>query len=83
MELARRFGRLLVGLTPIVLALLFTTLILLIVGAPPGEAYRSILEGALDSPNKWASVITAAVPLLLCSAGLLITFAAGQWRDRS
>jgi simple sugar transport system permease protein len=53
--------------------------ILLFVGASPGEAYGNIIWGALESPNKWASVLTATVPLVLCSAGLLITFAAGLW----
>jgi ABC-type uncharacterized transport system permease subunit len=75
----QRISNLTLGLVPVVLALLFTTLILIIVGAPPGEAYRNILQGALESPDKWASVVTAMVPLLLCSAGLLVTFAAGLW----
>ncbi len=79
MRILRPVYRLLVSLSPIVLALLFTTLILMIVGAPPGEAYRNILAGALESPDKLASVVTSAVPLLLCSAGLLVTFAAGLW----
>jgi ABC-type uncharacterized transport system permease subunit len=79
MQLTRRLTDLGRGLIPIFLALLVTTLILLLVGAPPGEAYGNILAGALESPDKWASVVTATVPLLLCSAGLLITFAAGLW----
>jgi ABC-type uncharacterized transport system permease subunit len=78
-RLMRHLGRLLLGLGPVVLAFLCTTLILMIVGAPPIEAYRNILEGALENPDKVASVVTAAVPLLLCSAGLLVTFAAGLW----
>ncbi len=77
--MTQRLTNLAIGLIPVILALLFTTLILLIVGAPPGEAYRNIVQGALESPDKWASVVTATVPLLLCSAGLLITFAAGLW----
>jgi simple sugar transport system permease protein len=64
---------------PILLALLVTTLLLWGVGAPPGEAYRQIVAGALEGPDKWAAVVTAAVPLLLCAAGLLVTFAAGLW----
>jgi ABC-type uncharacterized transport system permease subunit len=77
--MVQRLSNLALGLIPIILALLITTLILVLVGAPPWEAYRNIVEGALESPDKWASVITATVPLLLCSAGLLITFAAGLW----
>jgi ABC-type uncharacterized transport system permease subunit len=79
MNTLRRAHRLVIGLSPVVLALLFTTLIVVIVGAPPLEAYQNIAEGALESPDKLASVFTAAVPLLLCSAGLLVTFAAGLW----
>lgn len=79
MRLPQRLINLALGLLPVALAVLLTTLILLIVGAPPGEAYRNVAEGALESPNKWASVVTATVPLLLCSAGLLITFAVGLW----
>jgi ABC-type uncharacterized transport system permease subunit len=79
LQLSRRLTDLGLGFIPVILALLITTLILLLVGAPPGEAYWNIIAGALESPDKWASVITATVPLLLCSAGLLITFAAGLW----
>jgi ABC-type uncharacterized transport system permease subunit len=75
----RRMSNLALGLLPVILALGLTTIILLVVGAPPMEAYRNIVEGALESPDKLASVVTAAVPLWLCSAGLLITFAAGLW----
>lgn len=77
--MSQRLTNLALGFIPVILALLVTTLTLLLVGAPPGAAYRNILEGALESPDKWASVVTATVPLLLCSAGLLITFAAGLW----
>lgn len=79
LQLTQRLTDLGLGLIPVILALLVTTIILLLVGAPPGEAYRNILAGAMESPDKWASVVTATVPLLLCSAGLLITFAAGLW----
>jgi ABC-type uncharacterized transport system permease subunit len=79
LQLTQRLTNLGLGLVPIILALLVTTIILLLVGAPPGEAYGNILAGAMESPDKWASVVTATVPLLLCSAGLLITFAAGLW----
>lgn len=70
---------LLPGLFPPALALVFTTLILVLAGAPPGEAYRHIVAGAFESSEKLASVLMAWVPLLLCSAGLLVTFTAGLW----
>jgi ABC-type uncharacterized transport system permease subunit len=69
----------LLGASSVVLALLFTTLILVAVGAPPWEAYKHILEGAFESPAKIADVISACVILILCGVGMCITFTAGQW----
>jgi ABC-type uncharacterized transport system permease subunit len=74
-----RLTRALLDLTPIPLAILFTSLILLAVGAPPWEAYRNIFSGAFESPSKIADVIAACVPLILCGVGMSITFTAGQW----
>jgi ABC-type uncharacterized transport system permease subunit len=74
-----RLANFLLSLAPIPLALLFTTLLLLIVGASPLDAYRNILQGAFESPAKWADVITACLPLILCAAGMCITFTAGLW----
>jgi ABC-type uncharacterized transport system permease subunit len=79
MKITTRLTAVLLGLAPFVLALLFTTLIMLAVGAPPLEAYRNILEGALESPEKIADVVAACVPLILCGVGMSITFTAGQW----
>ena len=67
------------SLSPIVLALLFTTMILLLAGANPLEAYGNVLGGAFESPRKVADIGVSLVPLLLCSAGMLVTFAAGLW----
>lgn len=69
----------LLTLAPVALALLFTTALLLAVGAPPGGAYLHILRGAFESPAKLADVFAFWVPLMLCSAGLLLTFTAGLW----
>jgi simple sugar transport system permease protein len=66
-------------LIALLLALGFTTLILLAVGAPPLEAYRHILLGSLGSFKKFSDVLVSWVPLLLVSAGLLATFSAGLW----
>ncbi|MBN1180224.1 MAG: ABC transporter permease [Anaerolineae bacterium] len=74
-----RWINLLMGIAPIPLTLVFTSLILLAMGASPWEAYRNIFNGAFSSPEKVADVFAACVPLVLCSAGLAITFAAGQW----
>jgi len=79
MKFTLRLTNFLWNLAPMLLALLFTTLILIIVGAPPWEAYRNILSGAFESPQKIADVVAACVPLILCGVGMSITFTAGQW----
>jgi ABC-type uncharacterized transport system permease subunit len=63
----------------LILALLITTLILVAVGAPPLEAYASILRGAFGSSSNLESLLISWSPLLLTSAGVLITFSAGLW----
>ncbi len=66
-------------LAPIVGALLFTALISVLVGAPPFQPIIEIFNGALESPQKWADVAMAWVPLALVGAGMSLTFAAGLW----
>ena len=74
-----RLSKILWALAPIVLTLASATFILLLAGANPLVAYGNILAGAFESPRKLADIAVAMVPLLLCSAGMLITFAAGLW----
>ena len=61
------------------LALLITTLILVAVGAPPLKTYLSILSGAFGSTSNLVAVLITWSPLLLTTAGVLITFSAGLW----
>jgi general nucleoside transport system permease protein len=63
----------------IILALLFTTAILMLAGAPPLEAYQQILSGSIGSLRKLSDVLVAWVPLLLVTSGLIVTFSAGLW----
>jgi general nucleoside transport system permease protein len=63
----------------IILALLFTTVILLAAGAPPFAAYKYILVGAFENKQDIANVLVAWVPLMLVTSGLLVTFSAGLW----
>jgi ABC-type uncharacterized transport system permease subunit len=63
----------------VILALLFTTLVLLIAGAPPLKAYLYVIKGALSSVANVTNVLSSWAPLLLTTAGVLITFAAGLW----
>jgi ABC-type uncharacterized transport system permease subunit len=63
----------------LLLALLITTFILIAAGAPPFKAYGSILSGAFGSSKNLTTVLITWSPLLLTTAGVLITFAAGLW----
>lgn len=61
------------------LALGLVSLILLSIDASPVEAFKNILTGSVGSMRKFAEVLVSFVPLLLVTAGLLITFSAGLW----
>jgi general nucleoside transport system permease protein len=63
----------------IVLAFLVTSVVLLVAGAPPFQAYWEIAKGAVGSLSSFSNVLVAWVPLLLAAAGVLVTFAAGLW----
>ena len=63
----------------IFLALLFTFIILLASGAPPFSAFGHIISGSVGSINKISDVLVAWVPLLIVTAGLLVTFTGGLW----
>lgn len=58
---------------------LFTTLILLLAGAPPLAAYFHLFKGSLGSWVKITHVLKSWVPLTLCGCGLLYTFRIGLW----
>lgn len=70
---------LLLRLFAILSALVLSALILFVLGTSPLDAFVLILSGAFGSLAKLAYVMTAWTPVLLCSAGLLVTFAAGLW----
>jgi general nucleoside transport system permease protein len=61
------------------LAIGFVSLILVAVGASPLDAFSNMLKGSVGSTRKFAEVLVSFVPLLLVTAGLLITFSAGLW----
>lgn len=63
----------------LILALLFTTIILISTGAPPLQAYVYIVKGAVSSLDRISKVIVSWIPLLLTTSGLLITFSTGLW----
>lgn len=74
-----RWTNLLFQIGAFVMALLFTTLILLVMKAPPLTAFKHIILGSVGSWDRVINVLIAFVPLLLTTAGLLITFTAGLW----
>ncbi len=74
-----RNANLLFATIAILVALVFTSFVLVLAGASPVAAYWYILKGSLGSWTKVADVLVAWVPLLLVTTGLLITFAAGLW----
>ncbi len=69
----------------IIAALLFTMLVLVLAGAPPLQAYQQMIYGMVGSPQIFpsldsiANVIQSWLPLLITTAGLLVTFSAGLW----
>jgi len=67
------------GMMTVLAALAFSAAMLLIMGMSLLDSFGLILEGAFGSSSKLAYVLTAWAPILLCSAGLLVTFAAGVW----
>lgn len=64
---------------PLLIALGITAFILLLAGAPPLAAFVELYLGAFGTDVKTADVVVVWVSLALCSAGLLLTFTAGQW----
>ena len=76
MALLKRIG---LGLLPVVLALAFATLLLVLAGASPLNAFTQLVEGAFGTPDKLSDTLMTWVPLTLSAAGLLITFTAGLW----
>lgn len=78
----QRLGRasgLIFPLFTIAAALLFTTLLLLLTGAPPLRAFENLILGGAGSVTQISNVLVAWVPLLIVTMGLLITFTAGLW----
>ncbi|MBA4374571.1 MAG: ABC transporter permease [Anaerolinea sp.] len=63
----------------IVLALAFTSIVLLLSNARPFEAFANIINGSIGSSKGIANTLVAWVPLLLVTSGLLMTYATGMW----
>lgn len=66
-------------LTALLLAFGVVSIILIYVDASPVDAYTNMFKGSFGEMRKIAEVLVAFVPLLLVTAGLLVTFSAGLW----
>jgi simple sugar transport system permease protein len=66
-------------LVAILIAIAITTVILVFAGAPPLKAYQQLIMGAVGSVDNISNVLVSWAPLLITTAGLLVTFAAGLW----
>jgi len=75
----RKLVDLSIRLSAIVLAFVFTSVILLLVNANPFEAYKNLVIGAFGTTIKFTSVVASWVPLVIATSGLLFTFTAGLW----
>lgn len=63
----------------VLVALAISAALLWLAGAPPLEAVSLMFEGAFGSADKAANTLMAWTPLVLASASLVVTFAAGMW----
>jgi simple sugar transport system permease protein len=63
----------------LVFALGLIAIIILLMGASPGEVVSKMAWGAFGSPNQFARVLATLSPLLLCTSGLMFTFTAGLY----
>lgn len=63
----------------LVVAFVITSLMMLAVDAQPITTYAKLLTGSLGTASKAADVTVVWVSLAIISAGLLLTFTAGQW----
>ena len=64
---------------PVVVAVLFTSLLVMLVGNEPGEVFRTVWMGAFRNSNALAAVVNFWIPLVMVSMGLVVTFTAGLW----
>jgi ABC-type uncharacterized transport system permease subunit len=73
----QRLGRLTDALMPVLAtlsALAIGAVMLFLLGANPGDAYKAMVEGAFGSPNALAETLVKATPLLLVGLGICIAF---------
>jgi ABC-type uncharacterized transport system permease subunit len=63
----------------LLIALLFIGLVILLAGAAPVHVISSMWVGAFGTADQMGRVIATLAPLLLCTSGLMFTFATGLY----
>lgn len=63
----------------VILALLFTSIMVWAMKANPLKVFDVILSGSVGSSSAFTQVLQAWIPLVLASLGLMFTFTAGLW----
>jgi len=58
---------------------LFISLLLLLLGTSPLDAFGHLFSGSFGSWSKFSRVLNVWIPLTLCSFGLLFAFRTGLW----
>ncbi len=76
---SQRLAALIGGIGAIVVALLFTALVMIGSAASPAEAFGVLLTGAFSTPARLADATMLIAPLTLCAVGLTLTFGAGVY----
>jgi simple sugar transport system permease protein len=66
-------------LIALAIAIAFAAGLLWLADAPPFEAFKLILDGSFGTADRASATLLAWVPLVLASAGLVVTFNAGLW----
>ena len=74
--LTNRFSSLVIA---VILALVFTSILIAVMNAHPFKVFGVIFKGAFGSADAVTQVLQAWVPLALASCGLMFTFTAGLW----
>ncbi len=75
-EYIRNFGFRFLG---VLIALVFTSIVVLSAGANPFSAYGLLINGAFSSIKKVSDSLVAWIPLIITTCGLAVTFTVGLW----
>ena len=63
----------------IFLALLLSSLIIILLGASPIDVFKNIFNGSFGKPEKIVKTLLIFLPISLASLALIITFSTGLW----